>query len=187
MIWAIYFAFLFIITSLVPSSGKRIQVIGHSILFKMRLYPFKNCNFNSQMLRRLHSSTWWSFSWGCLLFLHSWLHLCLLCSIIRQDLPSQTPEMTKRHIKLMPKNLHKFSQFSSPQIASLIFFLHFGKWQFADSSSPGALLSSPHPVTIHIQYDSWFHWFYLKNISIIQHFLFLTASDGIVWLFFFIF
>lgn len=38
---AVYFAFLFIINSFVPSTGDRIQVIGHSVLFKVRLCSSK--------------------------------------------------------------------------------------------------------------------------------------------------
>lgn len=40
-ILTVYFAFFFIINSFVPSIGNRIQVIGHSVLFKVRLCSSK--------------------------------------------------------------------------------------------------------------------------------------------------
>lgn len=59
--------FLFIINSLVPSTNKRIQVIGYAVLFTVRLYPFKlKLHFPA-----LHSSLQRSLSLGGLLFLQS--------------------------------------------------------------------------------------------------------------------
>lgn len=163
---AVYFAILFIINSFVPSTGDRIQVIGHSVLFNV-MFCSSNCNWTSQISEafcplfgglsgEIHSSLRLDSIW-CLL--HSTKAASTQLTPLRQPIGTSNLTCLKGDFLIFPK------------MASRIFFLPFGKWQFAEGNSlelSFSLLYLSH-ITSNLTADLVDSAFKIYNLTISYH------------------
>lgn len=158
---AVYFTVLFIISSFVPSTGNRIQVIGHSVLFNAR-FCSSNCNWTSQM-----SEAFCPLFGGLSREIHSSLKLdsirCLLHST-----KAASARLTPLRWPIGTSNLTclKGEFLIFPKMASHIFFLPFGKWQFAEGNSLELSFSLRSHITSNLTADLVDSTFKIYNLTI---------------------